>query len=60
MHPYGCSCNKIVLLLIDGQIVIFAIKCNVNDMLFMHGHLLAMLVIASLFLFALSPLSVGQ
>jgi hypothetical protein len=36
-----------------GQTVIFAIKCNVNDMLFLHGHLLAMLVSASL-LFAVS------
>jgi hypothetical protein len=32
----------------DGRTVIFAIKCNVNDMLFLHGHLLAMLVSASL------------
>jgi hypothetical protein len=43
----------------DGCAVIFAIKCNVNDMLFLHGHLLAMLVIASL-LFALPFLLVQQ
>jgi hypothetical protein len=43
----------------DGQTVIFAIKCNVNDMLFLNGHLLVMLVSASL-LFALSFLLVGQ
>jgi hypothetical protein len=43
----------------DGQTVIFTIKCNVNDMFFMHGHLLMMLVSASL-LFALSFLLVGQ
>jgi hypothetical protein len=43
----------------DGQTVIWAIKCNVNDMLVLHGHLLSMLVSASL-LFALSFLSVGQ
>jgi hypothetical protein len=44
----------------DGQTVIFAIKCNVNDMFFLHGpHLLAMLVSASL-LFALSFFLVGQ
>ncbi len=35
-----------------GQTVIFAIKCNVNDVLILHGHLLVMLVSASL-LFAL-------
>jgi hypothetical protein len=39
-----------------GQTVIFAIKCNVNDVLILHGHLLVMLVSASL-LFALSLLS---
>jgi hypothetical protein len=43
----------------DGRTVIFTIKCNVNDMFFMHGHLLMMLVSASL-LFALSFLLVGQ
>jgi hypothetical protein len=43
----------------DGQTVILAIECNVHDMLFLHGHLLAMLVSESL-LFALSFLSVGQ
>jgi hypothetical protein len=43
----------------DDQTVILAIKCNVNDMLFVHSHLLVMLVSASL-LFALSFLSVGQ
>jgi hypothetical protein len=43
----------------DGQTVIFAIKCNVNDMLFLHGHLLAMLVSASR-LFALLFLLNGQ
>jgi hypothetical protein len=37
----------------------FAIKCNINDMLFLHGHLLMMLVSASL-LFALLFLLVGQ
>jgi hypothetical protein len=42
-----------------GQTVIFAIKCNINDMLFLHDHLLVMLVCASL-LFALSFLAVGQ
>jgi hypothetical protein len=42
----------------DGQTVIFTIKCNVNDMLFLHGYL-AMLISASL-LFALSFLLVGQ
>jgi hypothetical protein len=43
----------------DGQTVNFAIKCNINDMLFLHGHLLVILVSASL-LFALSYLLVGQ
>jgi hypothetical protein len=43
----------------DGCTVIFTIKCNANDMLFLHGHLLAMLVIASL-LFALPFLLVQQ
>jgi hypothetical protein len=43
----------------DGQTVILAIKFNVHDMLFLHGHLLATLVSDSL-LFALSFLSVGQ
>jgi hypothetical protein len=43
----------------DGQTVIFTIKCNVNDMFFLHGHLLATLVSASL-RFALSFLSVRQ
>jgi hypothetical protein len=43
----------------DGRTVILAIKCNVHDMLFLHCHLLAMLVSESL-LFALSFLSVGQ
>jgi hypothetical protein len=43
----------------DGKTVIFAINCNVNDMLFLHGHLLMTLVSASL-LFALSFLSVGH
>jgi hypothetical protein len=38
--------------LMDGPTVIFSIECNVNEMLFLHGHLLMMLVIASL-LFAL-------
>jgi hypothetical protein len=61
MHPDGYSCNKIVLSLMDGLMdgptVIFSIKCNVNEMLFLHGHLLMMLVIASL-LFALHFLSV--
>jgi hypothetical protein len=57
MHPYRCSCNKIALFLIDGQTVIFAIKGNVNDMLILHGHLLATLVSAFL-LFALPFLSV--
>jgi hypothetical protein len=28
----------------DGQTVILAIKCNVHDMLFLHGHLLMTLV----------------
>jgi hypothetical protein len=39
--------------------VILTIECNVHDMLFLHGHLLATLVSESL-LFALSFLSVGQ
>jgi hypothetical protein len=43
----------------EGQTVIFAIICNVNDMLFLHGHLLVTLVSESL-LFALSFLLVGQ
>jgi hypothetical protein len=43
----------------DGQTVILAVKCNVHDMLFLHGHLLVMLV-SELLLFALSFLSVGQ
>jgi hypothetical protein len=43
----------------DGQTVILAIKYNVHDMLFLHGHLLAMLVSESL-LFALPFLSLGQ
>jgi hypothetical protein len=43
----------------DGGTVILAIKCNVHDMLFLHGHLRATLVSDSL-LFALSFLSVGQ
>jgi hypothetical protein len=36
----------------------FAIKCNVKDMLFVNGILVAMLVIAPLLLIALSFLSV--
>jgi hypothetical protein len=43
----------------DGQTEILAIECNVHDMLFLHGHLLVMLVSESL-LFALLFLSVGQ
>jgi hypothetical protein len=43
----------------DGRTVILAMKCNVHDMLFLHGHLLVTLVSESL-LFALSFLSVGQ
>jgi hypothetical protein len=43
----------------DGQTVILTIKCNVHDILFLHGHLLVMLVSESL-LFALSFLLVGQ
>jgi hypothetical protein len=43
----------------DDQTVILVIKCNVHDVLILHGHLLAMLVSASL-LFALSFLLVGQ
>jgi hypothetical protein len=58
-HPNQCSHNKIALLPMDGQTVILSIKCNVHDMLFLHGHLLAMLVSESL-LFALSFLLVGQ
>jgi hypothetical protein len=41
----------------DERTVIFTMKCNINDMFFLHGHLLAKLVSASL-LFALSFLSV--
>jgi hypothetical protein len=37
----------------DGQTVILAVKCNVHDMLFLHGNLLVMLVSESL-LFALA------
>jgi hypothetical protein len=54
------SCNKIALSLIDGQTVVFAIKCNVKDMLFVNGILVAMLVIAPLLLVVLSFLSVQQ
>jgi hypothetical protein len=43
----------------DGRTVILAIKCNVHDMLFLHGHLLVTLVSESL-LFALSFISVEQ
>jgi hypothetical protein len=43
----------------DGQTVILTIKCNVHDMLFLHGHLLVTLVSESL-LFAVSFHSVGQ
>jgi ABC-type polysaccharide/polyol phosphate export permease len=43
----------------DGRTVILAIKQNVNDLLFLPGHLLAMLVSASLLL-ALSFLLVRQ
>jgi hypothetical protein len=51
--------NKIAVSPMDGQTVILAIKSNVHDMLFLHGHLLTMLVSESL-LFALSFLSVRQ
>jgi hypothetical protein len=43
----------------DGRTEILAVKCNVHDMLFLHGHLLVTLVSDSL-LFALLFLSVGQ
>jgi hypothetical protein len=43
----------------DFQTVILAVKCNVHDMLFLHGHLLVTLVSESL-LFALSFLLFGQ
>jgi hypothetical protein len=55
-RPNRCSRNKIVLSPMDGQTVILTIKCNVHDMLFLHGHFLMMLVSESL-LFALSFLS---
>jgi hypothetical protein len=51
--------QQIALSPMDGRTVILAIKCNVHDMLFLHGHLLVTLVCESL-LFALSFLSVGQ
>jgi hypothetical protein len=57
--PNRCSRNEIALLPMDGRTVILAVKCNVHDMLFLHGHLLVMLVSESL-LFALSFLLVGQ
>jgi hypothetical protein len=42
----------------DGRTEILAIKCDVHDMLFLHGHLLVTLVSESL-LFALSFILVG-
>jgi hypothetical protein len=56
-HHDRCSRNKIALSPMDGRRVILAIKCNVHDMLFLHGQLLAMLVSDPL-LFALSFLLV--
>jgi hypothetical protein len=55
-RPNRCSRNKIALSPMDGRTVILAVKCNVHDMLFLHGHLLAMLVSESLLL-GLSSLS---